>query len=99
MQHVSHERAFCCLAQRCDALLHCNTGYINFYSVYIAWLCSAVFLHLPSVGKLGLDIKADISILLTTFLVGGCPCLHQWEAGRPWSPWNLAGTVRRTRHG
>ncbi len=37
--------------------------------MYIAWLCSAVFLHLPSMGKLGLDIKADISILLTTFLV------------------------------
>lgn len=44
-------------------------GYINFYSMYIAWLCSAVFLHLPSIGKLGLDIRGDISILLTTFLV------------------------------
>ena len=44
-------------------------GYINFYSVYIAWLCSAVFLHLPSVGELGVDFKADLSILLTTFLV------------------------------
>lgn len=46
-------------------------GYINFYSVYIAWLCSAVFLHLPSVGRLGIDCKADVSILLTTLLVSG----------------------------
>jgi hypothetical protein len=58
-------------------------GYINFYSVYIAWLCSAVFLHLPSVGRLGVDFKADLSILLTTFLVshtwcpaGACGILH-----------------------
>lgn len=52
-----------------DVCSQSRAGYINFYSVYIAWLCSAVFLHLPSMGKLGLDIKADISILLTTFLV------------------------------
>jgi len=52
-----------------DVCSRSRAGYINFYSVYIAWLCSAVFLHLPSMGKLGLDIKADISILLTTFLV------------------------------
>ena len=46
-----------------------HRGFINFYSVYIGWLCSAVFLHLPSFAALGIDVKADVSILLTTFLV------------------------------
>jgi hypothetical protein len=57
-------------------------GYINFYSVYIAWLCSAVFLHLPSVGRLGVDFKADLSILLTTFLVSNS-LAHQTILTRP----------------
>jgi hypothetical protein len=57
-------------------------GYINFYSVYIAWLCSAVFLHLPSVGRLGVDFKADLSILLTTFLVSNS-LAHQSILTRP----------------
>ena len=44
-------------------------GYINFYAVYIGWLCSAVFLHLPSFQALGLDIRTDLSVLLTIFLL------------------------------
>ena len=57
-------------------------GYINFYSLYIAWLMSAVFIHLPSFQSLGLDVRADVSMLLVTFLVTlltlglmhGAPC-------------------------
>ena len=44
-------------------------GYINFYAVYIGWLCSAVFLHLPSFQALGLDVRTDLSVLLTIFLL------------------------------
>ncbi len=44
-------------------------GYINFYSVYIGWLCSAVFVHLPKFKALGFDIKTDVSLLLTIFLL------------------------------
>ncbi|KAK9823894.1 hypothetical protein WJX72_006230 [[Myrmecia] bisecta] len=46
-----------------------SRGYINFYSVYIAWLCSAVFLHLPGFQTLGIDVKTDLSILLAIFLL------------------------------
>ena len=45
------------------------SGYINFTSVYIAWLCGAIFLHLPSFASLGLDFKTDLSLLLTVFLL------------------------------
>ncbi len=44
-------------------------GYINFYAVYIGWLCSAVFLHLPSFQALGIDVRTDLSVLLTIFLL------------------------------
>jgi len=44
-------------------------GYINFYAVYIGWLCSAVFLHLPSFQALGIDVRTDLSMLLTIFLL------------------------------
>lgn len=44
------------------------SGYINFTSVYIAWLCGAMFLHLPSFASLGIDFKTDLSLLLTVFL-------------------------------
>jgi hypothetical protein len=44
------------------------SGYINFTSVYIAWLCGAIFLHLPSFASLGIDFKTDLSLLLTVFL-------------------------------
>lgn len=30
---------------------------------------SAIFLHLPSFSSLGLDVRADASMLLTAFLV------------------------------
>lgn len=45
------------------------SGYINFSSVYIGWLCGAVFLHLPSLKSLGLDFRTDVSVLLTLFLL------------------------------
>ena len=48
--------------------LDCS-GYINFSSVYIGWLCGAVFLHLPSLKSLGLDVRTDVSVLLTLFLL------------------------------
>ena len=47
----------------------CCSGYINFTSVYIAWLCGAIFLHLPSFASLGIDFKTDLSLLLTIFLL------------------------------
>ncbi|KAK9809330.1 hypothetical protein WJX73_005806 [Symbiochloris irregularis] len=46
-----------------------SSGFINLYSVYISWLCGAVFLHLPSLEALGFNIKADVSVLLVVFLV------------------------------
>ena len=46
-----------------------SSGYINWGTVYAVWLCSAVFYHLPSFESLGFDIKADVSILLTIFLL------------------------------
>lgn len=46
-----------------------SSGYVNPYSVYICWLCGTVFLHLPSLESMGFDVKADVSVLLTTFLM------------------------------
>ena len=46
-----------------------RSGYINFSSVYIGWLCGAVFLHLPSLKSMGLDFRTDVSVLLTLFLL------------------------------
>ncbi|GLI59475.1 hypothetical protein VaNZ11_001358 [Volvox africanus] len=43
-------------------------GYINFSALYIVWLCSAVFYHLPSLEQLGLDIRADVSMLIVAFM-------------------------------
>ncbi len=45
-----------------------SQGYLNFYALYITWLCSAVFYHLPSLAALGLDAKADTSLLIVVFL-------------------------------
>eukprot|EP00798_Chlamydomonas_sp_ICE-L_P001343 gene1343-32703_t len=42
-------------------------GYINYRTVYIIWLCSAVFYHLPSLEALGFDVKADLSLMLVLF--------------------------------
>jgi hypothetical protein len=41
---------------------------INWSSVYAVWLCAAVFYHSPSFASLGLDIKADVSMLIAVFL-------------------------------
>ena len=41
---------------------------INWSTVYAVWLCAAVFYHLPSFDSLGLDVKADVSMLITVFL-------------------------------
>ncbi|GAB4822190.1 hypothetical protein N2152v2_009236 [Parachlorella kessleri] len=46
-----------------------SRGYINWGSVYIGWLISAVFYHMPSLQSMGVDVKADISLLLTVFLL------------------------------
>lgn len=45
------------------------SGYINWSTVYIAWLCGAVFYHLPPLESMGFDVRADLSVLLTTFLL------------------------------
>ena len=45
------------------------SGYINWSTAYILWLLSAVFYHLPSLQSLGIDARADLSLLLTTFLL------------------------------
>ncbi|GIL77238.1 hypothetical protein Vretifemale_6729 [Volvox reticuliferus] len=47
---------------------HATSGYINFSALYIVWLCSAVFYHLPSLEQLGLDIRADVSMLIVAFM-------------------------------
>ena len=49
--------------------VHTCRGYINFYAVYIGWLVAAVFLHLPSFKSLGFDVRTDVSMLLTVFLL------------------------------
>jgi hypothetical protein len=41
---------------------------INWSSIYTVWLCAAVFYHSPSFASLGLDIKADVSMLIAVFL-------------------------------
>mmetsp|Transcript_31178 Transcript_31178/g.92977 ORF Transcript_31178/g.92977 Transcript_31178/m.92977 type:complete len:1354 (-) Transcript_31178:1870-5931(-) len=45
-----------------------SRGVINFHSLYIMWLCSAVFYHLPSLEALGLDAKADTSLAIAVFI-------------------------------
>jgi hypothetical protein len=54
-----------------------RSGQLNYYTLYISWLCTAVFYHLPSLETLGIDVKADVSLLLSVFFsslaVGGAP--------------------------
>ena len=45
-----------------------HRAYINFHSLYILWLCSAVFYHLPSLETIGLDAKADLSLFIVVFV-------------------------------
>ena len=59
----------CCKLYRILTVLSSCRGYINYYSVYLFWLGSAVFVHLPSFQSMGIDVKADISMLLTIFLL------------------------------
>ena len=47
----------------------CCRGYINLYTLYISWLCSAVFVHLPSLQSMGFDVRADITMLITILLL------------------------------
>ena len=47
----------------------CRRGYINLYTLYIFWLCSAVFVHLPSLQSMGFDVRADITMLITILLL------------------------------
>ena len=57
------------LSRGCLHYVCCCRGYINLYSLYIAWLASAIFIHMPSFESLGLDVRADVSTLLVTFVV------------------------------
>ena len=47
--------------------------------MYIGWLCSAAFVHLPKFKALGFDIKTDVSLLLTIFLLS---CLVSLSSSR-----------------
>lgn len=58
-------------------------GYINYYSVYLFWLGSAVFIHLPSFQSMGIDVKADISMLLTIFLLSLLVCFPMSSCNAP----------------
>lgn len=40
-------------------------GYVNLSTAYICWLMLAVFYHLPSLETLGIDVRADLSLLLS----------------------------------
>ena len=39
--------------------------------MYVLWLMAAFIYHLPSLESMGFDIKADISMLLSSFLLSG----------------------------
>lgn len=59
-----------------------SSGYINWTTVYAVWLCAAVFYHLPSFNSMGLDVRSDLSMLLTVFLLsllvlGALSALHE----------------------
>lgn len=60
-------------------LLGVCSGRINFYSIYLAWLLSAWVYHLPGIAALGIDVKADVSLMLLVFFASilvrmwGCP--------------------------
>ncbi|MEW5320472.1 MAG: hypothetical protein WDW38_011542 [Sanguina aurantia] len=45
-----------------------SRSYISSYSLYVLWLCGAVFYHLPSFNALGIDIRTDLSMLIVVFL-------------------------------
>lgn len=57
----------CIYANRVNWGIWCARGYINMYAVYIIWLVSAVFHHLPTLDEFGMNVKADISIILSVF--------------------------------
>ncbi len=46
-----------------------SSATINWSAVYAAWLVSSLLYHFPPLEKLGFDIKADLSIALTIFLM------------------------------
>jgi hypothetical protein len=46
-----------------------SEGYINWSSIYVVWLCAAIFYHLPSLESMGIDVKGDLSMALTVFLL------------------------------
>eukprot|EP00210_Caulerpa_lentillifera_P006894 g6591.t1 len=60
-----------------------SSGYLNYYSIYIFWLCSAVFYHLPKLEDMGMDLKADISVMIfvftvTVLMISLMHGLHRW---------------------
>jgi hypothetical protein len=50
-----------------------SSATINWSAVYAAWLVSSLLYHFPPLDKLGFDIKADLSIALTIFLMSCVP--------------------------
>jgi hypothetical protein len=53
-----------------------SRGYLNYSTLYALWLVAAVAYHLPSLDRLGVDVRADLTVLLAAFaaslaVVGG----------------------------
>jgi hypothetical protein len=66
------------------ACLFRRRGFINLGALYILWLCSAVFYHLPSFEALGIDIKADVSLTLSIACYSLVVSRARSQAGGGW---------------
>ena len=44
-----------------------SSGFINYTALYVVWLVSAAIYHVPGFTKLGIDIRADVSLLFVSF--------------------------------
>ena len=44
-------------------------GRLNYRTLYTVWLVAAVLYHVPTLSALGIDIRSDVSLLLTVFIV------------------------------
>ncbi|KDD75103.1 hypothetical protein H632_c869p0, partial [Helicosporidium sp. ATCC 50920] len=42
---------------------------VNWNTIYILWLMGALFYHVPPLASLGLDVRGDLSMALTVFLL------------------------------
>ena len=94
--YITPARLVCRLTSR----MACRRGYINLYSLYIAWLASAIFIHMPSFESLGLDVRADVSMLLVTFVVtlGVLGVMHGVHDPPPSFMKHASTLVLRERH-